>query len=142
MMLRFTQIYQLLQHILSINMLKSLYYRRRFKTKSDTHDKQTVEMTNPEIAANIFGNSQEEFEKMTISVEPPSQHEENTFPTSSQEYILPHSLTHSIDITDMDMGKDNVARRRKCCTPVSPQMLRRSSRYIENLNGCKPIVIS
>jgi hypothetical protein len=42
----------------------------------------------------------------------------------------------------MDKGKDNVARRRKCCTPVSTQMLRRSPRFIENLNGCKPAMIS
>jgi hypothetical protein len=42
----------------------------------------------------------------------------------------------------MDKGKDNVARKRKCCTPVSTQMLRRSPRFIEKLNGYKPAVIS
>jgi hypothetical protein len=122
--------------------ITKVYYRRRFKNKSGTHDKQTIEMTNPEIAANIFGNSQEEFEKTTISAEPPSQHEENTFPASSKEYVLPHSPAHLTDITSMDKGKDNVARRRKCCTPISTQVLRRSLWFIEKLNGCKPIIIS
>ena len=42
----------------------------------------------------------------------------------------------------MDKGKDNVARKKKCCTPVSTQMLRRSPRFIEKLNGYKPAVIS
>jgi hypothetical protein len=72
-------------------------------------------MTNLEITANIFRNVQEEFEKMTISVEPSSQHEENIFVGSSEEYVP----AHSTDIASMHKGKDNVARRRKCCTSVS-----------------------
>jgi hypothetical protein len=115
--------------------ITKVYYRRRSKNKSGTYDKQTVEMTNPEITTNSFANIQDEFEKTTIDVEPSSQHEENISPASSEEYVP----AHSTDIASMDKGKNNVARRRKCCTPISTQMLRRSPRFIEKLNGCKPV---
>jgi len=77
-------------------------------------------------------------DKTTIRVEPSSQHEENIFPASPEEYVQ----AHSTDNASMDKGKDNVARKRKCCTPVSTQMLRRSPRFIEKLNGYKAAVIS
>ena len=91
-----------------------VYYRRKFKGKA------------------------KELEKATISVELSSQHDKNILPASPEEYVP----THSTDIASMDKGKDNVARKKKCCTPVSTQMLRRSPRFIEKLNGCKPTMIS
>jgi len=91
-----------------------VYYRRKFKGKA------------------------KELEKATISVELSSQHDKNILPASPEEYVL----AHSTDIASMDKGKDNVARKKKCCTPISTQMLRRSPRFIEKLNGCKPTMIS
>ena len=85
-----------------------------------------------------FKDKAKGLEETTISVEPSSQHEENIFPASPEEYVQ----AHSTDNASMDKGKDNVARKRKCCTPVSTQMLRRSPRFIEKLNGYKPAVIS
>ena len=68
-----------------------MYYRRKFKGKA------------------------KELEKATISVELSSQHDENSLPASPEEYVP----AHSTDIASMDKGKDNVARKKKCCTLVS-----------------------
>jgi hypothetical protein len=89
-----------------------VYFRRKYKGKAKSFNKQTVFVEPTPDHGNIFVDLPEEY----VSVQP-------------------------IDTSSMERCKDKVARKRKCNTPTSTRKLRRSPRFIEKLDGHKPTVL-
>jgi hypothetical protein len=119
--------YLLVSPVIAMNkpaQITKVYYRRRFKNKGGSYEKQVVLVDHSsENIGNIFGNNQVTTETLVDS----SNKGENSKTQKRKIYS--------------NKGENYKSQKRESNTPTTTINLRRSPRFIEKLDGHKPAVV-